>query len=101
MKPKYAVGDLVEFAGQQAKITGVHEEDYFFGHAHLYYTYDLQFVAGGEQKGVTEPALSLLHRANNATVNSRLCECGAWAIHWATNEHSRWCPAFNLFKPRE
>lgn len=103
MSSKYNVGDLVEFAGQKAIIKAVHEEDYFFGHNHLYYTYDLEYTDdSGGQKGVTEAALTLLMGSSNAKINEkRICECGAWAIHWAAEEHARYCPAYSLFNYKE
>lgn len=99
MTNKYNVGDFVEFAGQKATITKVTEEDYFFGANSFYYLYDLEFTDGVMQKGVSEPAISLI-RANAADVAKdikRICECGSWAVHWGTEHHSRWCPAHGLY----
>lgn len=96
--PKHAVGDIVEFGGQRAKVLAVNEEDYFFGTDHTYFTYDLEFFNDGKvQKGVTEPAIQGIVTAQ---AYKRLCECGAWSVHWANEEHSDWCPA-KFFTPHK
>jgi hypothetical protein len=91
---KYGEGDLVEFAGNRAIVTKVHEDHYFYGGDQPYYTYDLEYTNDGAiQKGVVEPALSLI-RASERPVKpeKRMCECGAWATGSNSNEHSWWCP---------
>lgn len=102
MNNKYNVGDFVEFAGQKAYITKVVEEDYFYGTNNHYYLYDLEFTDGVIQKGVSEPAISLIKAGAAQPVDNgkRICECGAWAVQWGAEHHSRWCPAFGLYTLR-
>lgn len=100
--PKYAVGDIVEFAGNKAVITNVHEEDYFFGTETSYYTYDLEYTgSGATQNSVTEAALQLIFRKEDVTVRNKLCECGAWATGFNKDEHSFWCPAYGMEPVKE
>ncbi len=100
MSSKYKQGDVVEFGGQKAKVIAVNEEDYFFGDDHTYYTYDLEFFSDGcIQKGVTEPALQGIVTAEPVK-KRRLCECGAWSVAWASEEHSDWCPG-KFFTPHK
>lgn len=99
---KYKVGDLVEFNEQKATITKVNEEDYFFSINQPYYTYDLELTVGGTLSGIAESALTLVKSGEFIkTKNNKYCECGAWAVSWAFDEHSYWCNASMYTKPKE
>lgn len=97
-KPKYAVGDVVEFCGNQAEVVAVNEHHYFYGGTDAYYLYDLKYVAGGTMSQVSESALNLISRTTNANMVKRYCECGAWSIFWASEHHARWCPEHKMFE---
>lgn len=94
-QPKFAVGNRVDFLGKEAKIVQVHEQQYFYAGAEIYYLYDLEYPDGSKESQVFEAALQILQ--NDAKLGKRFCECGAWAVHWASNEHSNWCPAHRTF----
>lgn len=90
-KPKYREGDLVEMFGNKARILKVHESQYFAAGDEVHFLYDIEYTIGGTQAGVMEVALTLIESSQRK--QDSLCECGAWAVHWATDEHSDWCPA--------
>jgi hypothetical protein len=94
MDNKFNEGDLVEFAGNRATVTKVHEDHYFYGAGAGYYTYDLEYTSDGAiQKAVVEAALTLIRAADTpAKQEKRICECGAWATGSNRDEHSWWCP---------
>jgi hypothetical protein len=93
-KPKYKVGDYVEMFGSKAHVVQVHESQYFSNGTGIHFLYDIEFTDGNVQGGVMESALNPIKLASEwGTQMKRLCECGAWAVHWASQEHSDWCPA--------
>lgn len=96
--PVYKIGDLVDFNGKKAKIIDVQERDYFYGAESPYFEYKIELTDGGGMHVVFEPALQPL---TTRPKTDRLCECGAWAVHWASGQHARYCPAYNLFTVTE
>jgi hypothetical protein len=90
VKNKYNVGDLVEYQGLKATVKAVKEQFYFYSTEYPFYEYVLETTDGSATFTAMESAISLI----NAGKRNRLCECGAWAVEWATNQHSRWCPAY-------
>lgn len=92
-KPKFKVGDLVDFCGNTGKVVKVEEHHYFYGGDAAYFLYDVEYVRGGSITQVSESALHLISTAEPEIVKpKRRCECGAWATGSNADEHSRWCP---------
>lgn len=98
-RPKFAVGDRVEFCGNAATVTKVDEYHYFYGADQAYYLYDIQYDKGGSAAQVSEAALILLYKGTVEPQKiKRLCECGAWATGSNAEHHARYCPAYNPFE---
>lgn len=87
MSAKYYVGQRVMAAHAPGTIVAVHEGYYFYTGQDPYYEYEVQRDDGSIYK-FPESALDTI-KANEVK-----CECGAKFVHWATNEHARWCAAY-------
>ena len=88
-QPKFKVGDIVEACGKKGIIQEVKEQFYFYSGDHPYYEYVIQDTTTDAKFTMAEAAITLV-----TNYRSKGCECGAWAVHWATDEHARWCPMF-------
>ena len=94
---KFNEGDIVEFCNNKAVVKRVHSRKYFYSGDSYVHLYDIEYMSGGSLSEISESALNLISKAGEVQVNTkRHCECGAWAVHWATEEHSRWCPMYNF-----
>jgi hypothetical protein len=98
-KNKFNVGDKVVFRGHKAKVIKVYHRQYFYSSDVDYWVYDIEYENGGICDDIMETALDfedevLLEQEKKF---NRLCQCGAWAVYWASEEHSHWCPANNTF----
>lgn len=82
---KFKIGDLVSLKGSRAVVKSVLEKNYFSYISDVYYEYVIE-MESGETHTVVESALE---RITDKKANG--CECGAWAVHWAVNNHSYWC----------
>lgn len=95
-KSKFNVGDEVIFRSIRARVTKVYERQYFYGAETPYWMYDIEYAEGGVLDEVMESALSPVDSNGLGEIPKpkRLCECGAWAVNWASENHSYWCPAY-------
>lgn len=87
---KFDVGDEVYFLGNRAKVIKAYERHYHYGIDTSYWMYDIEYEDGGVLDEIAEEALS----PAMPKLNRRTCECGAWAVPWAKDMHSYWCPDF-------
>lgn len=94
MPQMYDVGDLVDFCGNKAIVKSVKEGHYFYDGNSPYYEYVVELTETGALHTVMQSALTLISKHKS----SNMCECGAWALHWANNDHhADYCPLANYF----
>lgn len=93
---KHKVGDTVKVWNKKARIKAVHANRYSPNDPYVFYTYDIEWL---------EPDNSNITTFNEQVVSAyiepeptieRACQCGAWAVPWASEHHSHWCPEANL-----
>lgn len=80
------------FNGKQVVVKEVVEHPHFYAPHGAYYDYVVQTTDGLETYTASEQSLTEAEKRTN------LCECGAWAVHWAKNNHSAWCPMDKLWE---
>jgi hypothetical protein len=88
-EPLFAVDQPVWVHGRAAKVLEVHTEQYFTWGSTAFYEYTITYLdEPGSKHKMSEKILDCMPK------KALLCECGAWAVHWASEQHARYCPAY-------
>lgn len=87
---KFQPNDRITVQGRAGKVLKAHPLD-LFGNEIMEYV--IIFDDSSIEFLMPESALTL----DTPKAHGRLCECGAWAIHWAPESHSGWCPAHRTY----
>lgn len=91
-EPKYAIGDIVLIYNKKAKVIAVHEEKYSPTDTYVYFMYDIEWLEDVPVSTTKFNEGSLNAWGGPEIKPKNPCECGAWAVEWASEHHAHWCP---------